>query len=73
MLRAMAAAATSSSGHSLATASGLLLGTTAAAMGLGALCGWALGEAGIGLLIGAIVGIPLAVGAVYLVYARGVS
>ena len=73
MLPSMAAAATSSSGHSLATASGLLLGTTAAAMALGALCGWALGGAGIGLLVGAIVGIPLAVGAVYLVYSRGAS
>ena len=73
MLPSMAAAATSSSGHSLATASGLLLGTTVAAMALGALCGWALGGAGIGLLVGAIVGIPLAVGVVYLVYARGTS
>jgi hypothetical protein len=73
MLPPMAAAATSSSGHSLATASGLLLGTTAAAMGLGALAGWALGGAGIGLLIGTIVGIPLSVGAVYVVYSRGAS
>ena len=47
--------------HSLATASGLLLGTLAAAMGLGALVGWALGSAGVGLLVGAVVGIPLGV------------
>jgi hypothetical protein len=56
--------------HSLATASGLLLGSLAAAMILGALVGWALGSWGIGLLIGAIVGIPLGVVAVYQVYGR---
>jgi hypothetical protein len=56
--------------HSLATASGLLLGALAAAMLLGALVGWALGSAGIGLLVGAIVGIPLGVLVVYQVYGR---
>jgi hypothetical protein len=56
--------------HSLATASGLLLGALAAAMALGALVGWALGSAGLGLLIGAMVGIPLGAGAVYQVYGR---
>ena len=56
--------------HSLATASGLLLGAFAAAMLVGALVGWALGEAAIGLLIGAVVGIPLGVLAVYQVYGR---
>ena len=56
--------------HSLATASGLLLGALAAAMLVGALVGWALGEAAIGLLIGAVVGIPLGVLAVYQVYGR---
>ena len=59
-----------SSPHSLATASGLLLGTLAAAMALGALVGWALGSAGIGLLVGALLGIPLGVGVVYKVYGR---
>ena len=59
-----------SSPHSLATASGLLLGTLAAAMALGALVGWALGGAGLGLLIGAIVGIPLGALVVYQVYGR---
>ncbi len=59
--------------HSLATASGLLLGSLAAAMILGALVGWALGSWGIGLLIGAIVGIPLGVLVVYQVYGRGQS
>ena len=57
-----------SSPHSLATASGLLLGTLGAAMALGALVGWALGSWGIGLLVGALAGIPLGVGVVYLVY-----
>jgi F0F1-type ATP synthase assembly protein I len=59
-----------SSPHSLATASGLLLGSLAAAMALGALVGWALGSAGIGLLVGALLGIPLGVVAVYQVYGR---
>jgi hypothetical protein len=49
----------------------LLLGTLAAAMALGALVGWALGGAGLGLLIGAIVGIPLGALVVYQVYGRG--
>jgi F0F1-type ATP synthase assembly protein I len=56
--------------HSLATASGLLLGALAAAMILGALVGWALGSAGIGLLVGALLGIPVGVLVVYQVYGR---
>ncbi|MGH7541656.1 MAG: hypothetical protein ACRELC_11715, partial [Gemmatimonadota bacterium] len=56
--------------HSLATASGLLLGALGIAMGAGALLGWAFGEWGIGLLIGAVVGIPLGVFVVYVVYTR---
>jgi F0F1-type ATP synthase assembly protein I len=56
--------------HSLATASGLLLGSLAAAMILGALIGWAFGSAGIGLLIGALLGIPAGVLVVYQVYGR---
>jgi len=56
--------------HSLATASGLLLGTLGAAMLVGALVGWALGSWAIGLLVGAVAGIPLAVLVVYLVYSR---
>jgi hypothetical protein len=59
-----------SSPHSLATASGLLLGTLGAAMAVGAFLGWALGSWGIGLLIGAIVGIPLGALVVYQVYGR---
>lgn len=54
--------------HSLATASGLLLGTTGACMGAGALLGWLAGSWGLGLLGGAIVGIPAAIGVVYKVY-----
>ena len=37
-------------------------------MAVGALVGWALGSGGIGLLIGAVLGIPLAVLVVYRVY-----
>jgi hypothetical protein len=55
---------------SLASASGLLLGTLALAMALGALVGWAAGGWAIGLLIGAVAGIPLAVLVVYLVYSK---
>jgi len=51
--------------HSLATASGLLLGALALSMSLGALIGAALGGWEIGLLIGALIGIPLGVAWVY--------
>jgi hypothetical protein len=37
---------------------------------LGALVGWAVGSAGIGLLAGALLGIPLGVAIVYQVYGR---
>jgi len=56
--------------HSLATASGLLFGTMGAAMLLGALVGWAAGSWSIGLLLGAVVGIPVSVLVVYLVYSK---
>ena len=59
-----------SSPRSLATASGLLLGTMGAAMLVGALVGWAAGSWSIGLLIGAVVGIPLSVLVVYVVYSK---
>jgi F0F1-type ATP synthase assembly protein I len=59
-----------SSPHSLATASGLLLGALIAAMLMGALVGWLVGAAGIGLLVGALLGIPLGVLVVYQVYGR---
>ena len=64
------AAAASSSPHSLATAPGSCSGRPALAMAVGALVGWLFGEAGLGLLVGAIVGIPLAVAVVYRVYSR---
>jgi hypothetical protein len=67
MLPAMSPDAASSP-HSLAVASGLLLGTVGAAMIVGALLGAALGAWGIGLLIGALVGIPLSAYLVYKVY-----
>ena len=70
MLPVPMAAAASSSPHSLATASGLLLGTLAFAMLVGLLLGWIVGSAGIGLLVGAILGIPLAIAVVYGVYSR---
>ena len=63
-------ATTPTNPHSLATASGLLLGTLAASMAVGALVGWLLGGAGLGLLVGAVIGIPLAVLVVYRVYSR---
>lgn len=62
---------TAPSPHSLATASGLLLGTLAAAMALGASIGWAAGSGGLGLLVGALVGIPLGALVVYQVFGRG--
>ena len=63
-------ASTPTGPHSLATASGLLLGTLAATMAVGALLGWAFGSGGLGLLVGAVLGIPLAVFVVYRVYSR---
>jgi hypothetical protein len=42
-------------------------------MALGALVGWLVGSAGLGLLIGAIVGIPLGAAVVYQVYGRSQS
>jgi hypothetical protein len=59
-----------SSPHSLASATGYLLGALGGAMGAGALLGWIFGAWGIGLLIGAVAGIPLGVLVVYLVYGR---
>lgn len=73
MLPVPMAAAAPSSPHSLATASGLLLGSVGLAMAVGALLGWLVGSAGIGLLVGAILGIPLSIGVVYTVYSRAGS
>ena len=48
-----------------AGAGALLLGTTAAGVGLGALIGWAAGSWSLGALGGAVAGIPAGVLAVY--------
>ena len=61
---------TAASPHSLASATGLLLGSLGLSMAVGAGLGWLAGDWGIGLLLGAVVGIPIAVGVVYLVYSR---
>ena len=54
-----------------AAAGGLLLGVLVAVIAVGALIGWAAGSVGYGILIGAVVGLPAAVFAVYRRY-RGV-
>jgi hypothetical protein len=43
----------------------LLAVVTALGLGLGALIGWALGSFGPGLIVGAVVGLPAGVAAVY--------
>jgi hypothetical protein len=48
-----------------AGAGALLLGTTGAGIGAGALIGWAFGSWSLGALAGAVVGIPAGVLAVY--------
>ena len=48
-----------------AGAGGLLLGVLLLAIAAGVLIGWVAGSRGIGALIGAVVGIPLAVFTVY--------
>jgi hypothetical protein len=51
-----------------AGAGALLAGTTAAALGVGALVGWAAGSWPLGALGGAVVGVPAGVAAVYFRY-----
>ncbi len=46
-------------------AGGLLLGVLFACVGIGGVVGWLAGSAGIGIAIGAVVGIPLAIAVVY--------
>lgn len=46
---------------SLAGAGSVLIGTTAAVIGIGILIGWALGSLAWGFLVGAILGIPVGV------------
>jgi len=59
-----------SSPHSLATASGLLLGAFGASAAVGTLLGWLAGSWSIGLLVGALAGIPLGIFSVYVVYSK---
>jgi hypothetical protein len=59
-----------SSPHTLATASGLLLGALIISTALGAVVGAAAGAWEIGLLLGAVAGIPLGIVAVYFTYGR---
>jgi F0F1-type ATP synthase assembly protein I len=54
-----------------AGAGALLIGTTVAGVGVGALLGWIVGSWPVGALVGAVVGIPAAIFAVYRRY-RGV-
>ena len=51
-----------------AGAGGVLLGTTVAGIGVGALIGWAAGSVSYGLLGGALAGVPAGVLAVYTRY-----
>ena len=48
-----------------AGAGGLLLATTAACAGIGALVGWVAGSAALGALGGVVVGIPVSIFVVY--------
>ena len=48
-----------------AGAGALLGGVTAASVGVGALVGWAAGSVGLGVLGGAVVGVPAGIFAVY--------
>jgi hypothetical protein len=50
------------------SAGAMLLGVLFACVGGGALVGWAAGSTGVGIAIGSVVGIPLAIGAVYRTY-----
>jgi hypothetical protein len=51
-----------------AGAGALLGGVTAASVGAGALVGWAAGSVGLGILGGAVVGVPAGIFAVYVRY-----
>jgi hypothetical protein len=51
-----------------AEAGALLAVVTLLSVGLGALIGWVAGSLKIGLIVGAIIGIPAGIGAVYIRY-----
>jgi hypothetical protein len=48
-----------------AGAGGLLIGTAAGSVGVGALVGWGVGSAAIGALVGFVIGIPAGIFVVY--------
>jgi hypothetical protein len=50
------------------SAGALLAGVLFACVGLGALAGWVAGSTGIGILVGAVVGVPAAIASVYVRY-----
>jgi hypothetical protein len=49
-------------------AGAMLLGVLFACVGIGALVGWAVGSVGVGIAIGAVIGIPASILAVYRAY-----
>lgn len=49
-------------------AGAMLLGVLFACVGIGALVGWAAGSVGVGIAIGAVIGIPASILAVYRAY-----
>jgi hypothetical protein len=51
----------------------LLTATTGASVGIGALIGWAAGSVGLGILGGAVVGVPAGIAAVYFRYREALS
>jgi hypothetical protein len=53
---------------SLAGAGSVLIGFTAACIAIGALIGWAMGNLGYGLAVGALVGIPVGVASTVIKY-----
>jgi len=53
---------------SLAGAGSVLIGFTAACIAIGTLIGWAMGNLGYGLAVGAVVGIPVGVAATVIKY-----
>jgi hypothetical protein len=53
---------------SLAGAGSVLIGFTAACIAIGTLIGWAMGNLGYGLAVGALVGIPVGVASTVIKY-----
>jgi uncharacterized membrane protein YdfJ with MMPL/SSD domain len=53
---------------SLAGAGSVLIGFTAACIVIGTLIGWAVGQLGLGLALGSVVGIPVGVAATVIKY-----